>query len=82
MTLIIEFVEPSDADDLHMRRVQCTDQALQYRFLVRPGPAFEQDDGPLAVHDLRKLGARKPLLQRGNRCIGITIERLPPFKFR
>jgi len=33
------------------------------------------------MDDLGCLQARQPVLQRRNDCIGISIERFPPFKF-
>ena len=39
--------------------VERTDELLQDRPFARPGPAFEQDDGTFAVHDLRQLRTRQ-----------------------
>jgi hypothetical protein len=59
------------------------DEKLSQRgLLARTNPAFEQDDRPLAMHDLRGLQARQSVLQHGKRCSRIAVERLPPFKFR
>ena len=58
-------------------------RALDERVLLaRAMPAFEQDDGALAMDDLRPLEHAQPLLQREQLGRPFPGERNPPFKLR
>jgi hypothetical protein len=82
MAFIVGFGASGDFDDANMGWVERADQPLEDRPLAGAYPAFEQDDRPLAVDDLRKLQARQALLKRLERFSGVSGERFPPFKFR
>ena len=81
MAVIVGFVGAADADHAKLGGIERADQLFERGPLARTGPAFEQDDRPLAMDDLGSLQARQPVLQRRNDCIGIAIERFLPFKF-
>ena len=55
---------------------------LQGGLLAGAFPAFEQDDGTLAMDDLRQLERRQPILQRAQRRSIVPREGISPFKFR
>jgi hypothetical protein len=81
MALVVGFIGPTDRMNPVMAGIPGPCQAPERRSLAGRDPAFEQDDGPLAMDDLGSLQARQSVLQRSNRCIRVTVERFPPFKF-
>ena len=80
--IVIGLIGPADRMDVIMGRVPGTRQPPERGPLAGRDPTLEQDDGPLAMHDLGSLQARQTVLQRSYRCIRVAVERFPPFKFR
>ena len=82
MPVLIGAITARDAMRGEMAWVPGGCQPLQGALLAAAFPAFEQDDGALAVNGLGELEHRKPILQRGKRRSEIASERFPPFKLR
>jgi len=81
MAFVITLVAPGHLDDVHKGRVESSNEPLQYGFLAGAHPAFEQDDGALAVDNLRKLQTCQAVLQCGKLRIRVPDEGIPSFKF-